>query len=94
MELHRKNRLIYDEADCIRQIANSVSGALKNISAYEKVYQVSIHDELTGLYNRSYCSEFIKNLDIKEHPTGMIYRIWITLSYTMICTARRPETRS
>ena len=69
VELHRKNRLIYDEADCIRQIANSVSGALKNISAYEKVYQVSIHDELTGLYNRSYCSEFIKNLDIKEHPT-------------------------
>lgn len=60
VELHRKNRLIYDEADCIRQIANSVSGALKNISAYEKVYQVSIHDELTGLYNRSYCSEFIK----------------------------------
>ena len=51
----------------------TVSGALKNISAYEKVYQVSIHDELTGLYNRSYCSEFIKNLDIKEHPTGMIY---------------------
>lgn len=73
VELHRKNRLIYDEADCIRQIANSLSGALKNISAYEKVYQVSIHDELTGLYNRSYCSEFIKNLDIKEHPTGMIY---------------------
>ena len=25
----QKNRLIYDEADCIRQIANSVSGALK-----------------------------------------------------------------
>ena len=73
MELHRKNRLIYDEADCIRQIGNSVSGALKNISAYEKVYQVSIHDELTGLYNRSYCSEFMKNLDIMEHPIGMIY---------------------
>ena len=34
---------------------------------------MSIHDELTGLYNRNYCSEFIKNLDIKEHPTGMIY---------------------
>ena len=34
---------------------------------------MSIHDELTGLYNRSYCSEFMKNLDIKEHPTGMIY---------------------
>ena len=68
-----KNRLIYDEVDCIRQIGNSVSGALKNISAYEKVYQVSIHDELTGLYNHDYCSEFMKNLDIKEHPTGMIY---------------------
>ena len=34
---------------------------------------MSIHDELTGLYNRSYCSEFMKNLDIKEHPIGMIY---------------------
>lgn len=73
VELHRKNRLIYDEADCIRQIGNSVSGALKNISAYEKVYQVSIHDELTGLYNRSYCSEYLKKLNIVEHSTGMIY---------------------
>ena len=27
---------------------------LKNIRTYQEVYQISIHDELTGLYNRGY----------------------------------------
>lgn len=73
VELQRKNRFIYDEVDCIRQIGNSVSGVLKSIHAYETVYQVSIHDGLTGLYNWNYCQECLKKLDIRIHTTGMIY---------------------
>lgn len=73
VELHRKNRFIYDEVDCIRQIGNSVSGVLKSICAYEKLYQVSIHDALTGVYNWNYSRECLKKLDIRTHTAGMIY---------------------
>lgn len=73
VELHRKNKFIYDEVDCIRQIGNSVSGVLKSIHAYEKLYQVSIHDGLTGLYNWNFCRESLQKLDIKARSTGMIY---------------------
>lgn len=73
VELLRKNKLIYDEVDCIHQIGNSVSGVLKSIHAYEKLYQISIHDSLTGLYNRNYCLECLAKLDIKVRPAGMIY---------------------
>ena len=60
MERLRESKLNYREADCIRQMANIASGSLKNIDAYEEVYQVSIHDELTGLYNRSYCGVYLR----------------------------------
>lgn len=73
VELRRKNKFIYDEVDCIRQIGNSVSSVLKSINAYEKLYQVSIHDGLTGLYNWNFCRERLQKLDIKARSTGMIY---------------------
>ena len=73
VELHRKSKLIYNEADCIRQIGNSVSSVLKSINAYERLYQVSIHDGLTGLYNWNFCQESLKKLDIAVYPVGMIY---------------------
>lgn len=46
---------------------------LKSICAYEKLYQVSIHDALTGVYNWNYCRECLKKLDIRTHTAGMIY---------------------
>ena len=46
---------------------------LKSIHAYEKLYQVSIHDGLTGLYNWNYCRECLEKLDIRIHTAGMIY---------------------
>lgn len=73
VELCKRNRLIYDEADCIRQIGNSVSGVLKSIDAYEELYQASIHDELTGLYNWKYCLKNLDNHDLETNPMGMIY---------------------
>ena len=73
VELHRKNKLNYGEADCIRQIGNSASGTLKNIDAYERIYQVSVHDELTGLYNRYYGNEYAKTIKLDGQPLGVIY---------------------
>lgn len=73
MERLRESKLNYREADCIRQIANIASGSLKNIDAYEKVYQVSIHDELTGLYNRSYCGVYLRRDGVLGEERGFLY---------------------
>lgn len=73
VELQRKNKLIYNETDCIRQIGNTVSGVLKGVNGYERLYQVSIHDGLTGVYNWNFCGERMDELDIAAFPTGMIY---------------------
>ena len=73
MERLRESKLNYREADCIRQMANIASGSLKNIDAYEKVYQVSIHDELTGLYNRSYCGVYLRRDGVLGEERGFLY---------------------
>ena len=73
MERLRESKLNYREADCIRQMANIASGSLKNIDAYEKVYQVSIHDELTGLYNRSYCGVYLRRDGALGEERGFLY---------------------
>ena len=54
-----KRKLNYIERECFHQIGAYTSTCLKNISIYDEVYQISIHDELTGLYNRSYYKEFV-----------------------------------
>ena len=34
---------------------------------------LSIHDQLTGLYNRHYLEEYISNLEPKDYPMGVIF---------------------
>ena len=94
MERMRANKLNYQEADCIRQMANIASGSLKNIDAYERVYQVSIHDELTGLYNRTYCGDACIMRALSEKREASCIWIWTILNCIMICTESRPETGS
>ena len=66
-------KLNYIEEECYRQIAAYASVCLKNISIYQKVYEISIHDELTGLYNRSYYREFVqKHWDLQKKQS-LIY---------------------
>lgn len=62
-----KTKINYQEAAYIRQIAVCTAICLKNIKAYEAVYRMSIHDELTGLYNRNYSRDFF---DADQKPNG------------------------
>jgi len=40
----------------------------------EKILYLSVHDSLTGLYNRSYFEEILKNIDLKsEFPVSFIH---------------------
>lgn len=50
--------LNYMEIECFHQISSHASICLKNIHIFEEVYQISVHDELTGLYNRSYWQKY------------------------------------
>lgn len=73
VSVHGKHKLSLDELDFIRQIGNTVSSCVKNIIAYERVYQASIHDDLTGLYNRNYCTEYLGRLKVRSNVFGLIY---------------------
>lgn len=73
MELPKKGKLSYLEAECFRQIGIYAAVCLKNIEAYQTVYNLSIHDELTGLYNRSYFKEYLQKHFDNQKPTALIY---------------------
>lgn len=62
-----KLKMDYLEVGCFRQLVSYVSICLKNIYTYQRRYQLTIHDELTGLYNRRYFKEFVeKHWDRRE----------------------------
>lgn len=66
-------RMDYTEVECYHQIGIYASICLKNISIYQEVYQVSIHDELTGTYNRSHFQEFVNKHWAKEKEQAFLY---------------------
>ena len=72
LEFPKKAKLNYLEKECFRQIGIYAAVCLKNIEAYQTVYNISIHDELTGLYNRSYFKEYLqKHFDTKASSALM-----------------------
>lgn len=76
LKLPPKVKMNYMELEYYRQISAYASICLKNISVYEKVYQVSIHDDLTGLYNRTYLKEFKeKGLDTGSSQASIYFDI-------------------
>lgn len=55
-----REKFSHVEQECFRQVATYASICLKNIMIFEEVYQLSIHDELTGLYNRNYWKNYMQ----------------------------------
>ncbi len=68
-----KVKMNYTEVEYFRQIAAYASICLKNINIYQEVYQNSIHDELTGLYNRTYYKEFIEKYWMPHAKQSLMY---------------------
>lgn len=68
-----RTKLNFDELKFCQQLCAYASICMKNISIYESVYQISIHDELTGLYNRTYCREFLAQEWNPKKPHSLIY---------------------
>lgn len=62
-----KLKMNYQDVKCFQQFADHVSLCLKNINIYQRRYQLTIRDDLTGLYNRRYFREYMaKNWPERE----------------------------
>jgi len=68
-----KKRVKASEWECIYQIAAYASACIKNIDTYQVVYQRSIRDSVTGLYNRYYFEAFIAEKWLSDQTQTMIY---------------------
>lgn len=66
-------KMNYIEEECYQQIGAYAAVCLKNAGIYQEVYQMSIHDELTGLYNRSYYKDFMEKYWQKDGRQALIY---------------------
>lgn len=73
LQFPSKVKMNYTEVEYFNQIAAYASICLKNINAYQEVYQKSIHDELTGLYNRVYYKEFLEKYWMPHDPQSLLY---------------------
>lgn len=60
LKADKKPKMSYMELECIQQLASHISICMKNIYIYQTRYQMTIHDELTGLYNRRYFKECLE----------------------------------
>ena len=69
----KKARLNYLERDYYWRIGVYSGVCLKNIHTYQEVYQISIHDELTGLYNRGYFKKYLTEHWNTRQRTALMY---------------------
>lgn len=56
----KKLKMSYLELECVQQLAAHISVCLKNIQIYQTRYQMTIRDDLTGLYNRKYFKAYLE----------------------------------
>lgn len=73
LKMLNESKMNYIEDECFHQITAYASACLKNASVYQKVYNLSIHDELTGLYNRSYFKDFVQKYWKADKTQSLIY---------------------
>ncbi len=69
----KRIRLNYLERDYYWRIGVYAGVCFKNIRTYQEVYQISIHDELTGLYNRGYFKKFLMENWKEEQKLALLY---------------------
>lgn len=72
LKANGRANLNYIEMGYFHRIMASVSVCLKNVNIYEQIYQVTIHDELTGLYNRNYWKQYIQKKIELDQAHGLI----------------------
>ena len=58
--IKRKKKLNYMELEYFRQLTSHIGICIKNIQIYQQRYQMTIRDDLTGVYNRRYFQEYMK----------------------------------
>jgi len=60
LHIKRKRKLNYMELEYFKQLVSHIGICMKNVQIYQRRYQMTIHDDLTGLYNRKYFQEYMK----------------------------------
>lgn len=73
LKLVNETKISYIEDECCQQIGAYAAVCLKNAGIYQEVYQMTIHDELTGLYNRAYYKDFMKKYWKKDGKQAIIF---------------------
>ncbi|OGP29702.1 MAG: hypothetical protein A2073_08290 [Deltaproteobacteria bacterium GWC2_42_11] len=60
--IHKKEPFSFTENDrkFFQEVANQIAIAVENAIIYDRAREASMHDELTGLYNRRYFFEYIE----------------------------------
>lgn len=67
-----RSRLNFEEIETYREIGYYASVCLKNITTYQELYQITIQDELTGVYNRSYFETFMTRKNKSEKTRSIM----------------------
>ncbi len=75
IDLCTKKGVIFqtDDMDCFKQLCSYTANALKNARVYEKTYEDSITDDLTGLYSRKYAIQTIVEEFPKDGQASLVY---------------------
>lgn len=78
MDLCMKKGIVFqrEDLDTFKQLCFTMGNALKNANLYEKVYEESITDTMTGLYNRMYANRVIvEQFDPKKQASVIYFEI-------------------
>lgn len=72
MKFPKRSHVNYEEIEIYHEIGSYASVCLKNISVYQELYQITIQDELTGVYNRSYFETVMTRKNREKVPYALM----------------------